>query len=160
MRSSRSGPGGEAVAALASAVLVGAVISPLREHWRPRPHDSFPFSCYPMFTAKRSATGTVTHLVGVDGQGRTRVLPHELLGPGGLNQVRRQLRRAVREGRAEATCRNLADRVSAARGGRYADVVEVRVVTGTYRFDDYFAGNAVPRRLRIHASQPTASHRA
>jgi hypothetical protein len=151
------GPGAEAVAMIASAALLAAVLAPMREHWQGRPSDSFPFSCYPMFTAKRSATGTVTHLVGVDGQGRTRVLPHGLLGPGGLNQVRRQLRRAVRKGRAEVTCRLVADRVAAAKGRRYDDVVEVRVVTGTYRFDDYFSGTTRPHLFRVHASRPTSA---
>lgn len=144
---------------VASLALLSAVLAPVREHWRARPHDSFPFSCYPMFTAKRSAFATVTHLVGVDHQGRTRMLPHGLLGPGGLNQVRRQLHRAVREDRAELTCRTIASRLAGDEDQRYDEVVEVLVVTGTYRFDDYFNGNPVPHRLRVHASCPTSPHR-
>lgn len=141
-------------AGAASLVLLGAVLAPVRQHWRATPGDGFPLSSYPMFTARRAATGTVTHLVGLDRAGQRRLLPSSVAGPGRLNQVRRQLWRAVRSGRAAEACRAVADRLAQHPGARFADVVEVRVVTGTYRLDDYFAGRTEPVAERVDAGCP------
>nr|MDQ3611509.1 hypothetical protein [Actinomycetota bacterium] len=98
----------------------------------------------------------VTHLVGLDARGGRHLLPHTLVGPGGLNQVRRQLRRLVRRGRAEQVCRDVARRLAADTGRRHAHIVEVRVVTGRYHFDDYFAGRRDPVAERVDASHAVA----
>ncbi len=76
-------------AGVASLVLLGVVVAPVRQHWRTTPGDGFPLSSYPMFTAKRRAAGTVTYLIGFDRLGRRMLLPSSVAGPGGLNQVRR-----------------------------------------------------------------------
>lgn len=139
---------------MAGLALLTAVVAPARQHWRATPGDGFPLSSYPMFTAKRAATATVTYLIGFDRVGRRVVLPSSVAGPGGLNQVRRQLRREVVSGRAGQAGLAVADRLAAHPGPRFADVVEVQVVTGTYRFDDYFAGRTEPRRERVDAACP------
>jgi len=99
----------------ASAALLGAVITPVRQNWRPVPRDGFPLSYYPMFSARRRRTGTVTHLVGVDADGRSRVLHYRHAGTGGLNQVRRQIRRSVTEDRADALAERAAGSVARSR---------------------------------------------
>ncbi len=133
------------------AALLGAMLWPARQNWRPREHrtDGFPLSYYPMFTAQRKQTGTVVHLVGIDATGRRRVLLYSHAGTGGLNQVRRQLRKAVATGRAEQVARTVAHSVGR-RGTR--GVCEVRVVSGTYRYDEFFAGQPGCVRETVHAS--------
>ena len=144
----------KAIAATASGALLAIVLSPIRQSWRSRPKDGFPLSYYPMFTAKRKASGKVTHLVGVTAEGEARNLPHHLAGTGGLNQVRRQLARSARRGTADQVCAAVAAKVVASRERGLADLVEVRVVTGEYRFDDFFAGHRAPIAEDIHARRP------
>lgn len=133
-----------------SVALLAAVVAPVRQHWCEQPRDGFPLSCYPMFTAVRPATVREHHVVGVDARGRRRPLPHGWVGPGGGNQVRRQLNRAVRAGEADAVARRAAGEVAR----RGAAVVAVEVVTSTYRLDDFCAGRREPERRRVRASAP------
>lgn len=135
-------------------LMIAAVLRPIAENWRAQPKDSFPLSSYPMFSLKRSKRTRVTYLVGIDARGGRRLLPSTCFGAGGLNQVRRQLNRAVREGRADAVCRSVASGPALRKGGPFADVVEVQVITGAYRLADYFAGTKAPASERVHASQP------
>lgn len=137
----------KATALAAGGALLAAVLWPLRQNWRTERVDGFPLSYYPMFSAKRRRTGTVVHLLGLDADGRRHLLPHDLVGPGGLNQVRRQLAREAKLGRAQ----RVADRVAARAARCRADVVEVLVVSGTYRYDTFFAGDREPRREVVHA---------
>ena len=51
---------GKAMAAAASLLLLGAVMAPVRQNWRRGGRDGFPLSYYPMFSAKRRATASVT----------------------------------------------------------------------------------------------------
>lgn len=133
------------------AALLGAVLWPVRQNWRPHEHrtDGFPLSHYPMFTAKRKRTGTVVHLVGLDAEGRSQLLHYAHAGTGGLNQVRRQLNRAVATSQAEQVARAVARSVGR-RGPR--GVCEVQVVRGTYRYDEFFAGHVTPVRQTVHAT--------
>lgn len=141
----------KAITATLSAAALALVVSPVHRNWRSRPRDGFPLSHYPMFTAKRKGSGKVTHLVGVTAEGEPRNLPHHLAGTGGLNQVRRQLARSARGGTGSQICAAVAGKVAASGPGSLADVVEVRLVTGEYRFDDFFAGRREPLKERIHA---------
>jgi len=122
------------------------------ENWRATPRDGFPLSYYPMFTARRRGRVRVTHLVGYDGEGQRYHLSHRLVGEGGLNQVRRQLRRRALAGEGDDVCRAVAARCGRFRSGRYADLVTVQLVTGEYRLDDYFAGDRAPRQETVHAA--------
>ena len=67
----------------------------------------------------------MNYLVGLDARGGRRLLPYTLAGTGGLNQVRRQINRAVREGRAEALCRSVASAV-AERNDEFGEVAIVQ----------------------------------
>lgn len=134
-----------------SLALIGAVLWPVVQNWRRRPRDNFPLSYYPMFSAKRSQRVRVTYLVGHDAHGQRRIISYKLAGPGGMNQVRRQIRRIVRQGRADQLCRAVAGRIAHAQAGPWADLVTVQVVTGTYRLDDYFSGKQSPLSEVVHA---------
>jgi hypothetical protein len=142
---------GKWLAGLLGVVLVGAVLSPIAENWRREPEDGFPLSYYPMFTAERGETSSVTHLVGVDGRGNQAPLPYTFAGTGGLNQVRRQISRIVSRGGADTLCRTVASRVARADRPPFDELVTVRIVTATHDLDDYFTGRnkgAVAERVR------------
>ena len=144
------------LAAVAGAGLVLVVGWPIRENRKPfdRRRDDFPLSYYPMFSERRGAVGTVHHLIGVDPAGRERVVPHTFAGSGGLNQVRRQINRRVREGRSDTLARRVARRVAGSDDPRVSDLVRVRVVTSRHRYDDFFAGRRAPLSRRVHAEAP------
>ncbi len=144
---------GKMFASCFSLLLAGVTLSPLAEHRRETPRDNFPLSYYPMFTARRGKTEKVVYLEGVDARGEWRPIPYKYAGSGGLNQVRRQIRRVVRRGRAEELCRAVAAEVGGRVRGALADVVEVRVVTGEYHLGDYFTGrDKAPVSEVVHAS--------
>ena len=144
-----------ATAVAAGAALLGAVLWPVRQNWRPRRQrrDGFPLSYYPMFSAKRKRHGTVTYLVGQTATGSRRLLHYSYAGTsGGLNQVRRQLGRTVGQGRAAEVAALVATRV-ATRPRRGDDtVIRVQVVTGRYVYDDFFRGRREPVSEEVHAS--------
>ena len=137
-----------------SILTIGAVLWPVVRNWRESPEDDFPLSHYPMFSAKRPEKVRVTHLVGVDGDGRRYLVPYKYAGGGGMNQVRRQINRLVREGKADALCQTVAARISLEEEGRFTEVVNVQVITGKYRLSDYFSGNKEPLSEDIRASCP------
>lgn len=135
-----------------SVLMIGAVLWPVIENRRKEPKDSSPLSYYPMFSAKRSKWVYVNHVVGLDARGGRHLLPYACAGTGGLNQVRRQINRIVREGRADELCQMVA--AKGALEERFAGVVTVQVVTGRYRLADYFAGKRDPVSERVRASWP------
>lgn len=137
-----------------SALTIGAVLWPVTQNWRKEPRDGFPLSYYPMFSARRSKIASVTYLVGLDSRGRRLLLPYAYAGTGGLNQVRRQINRIVREGGADKLCRIVALKVALEKETSLVGVVTVQVVTGRYRLADYFAGAKDPVSERVHASRP------
>jgi hypothetical protein len=133
-------------------LLVAALLRPIAENRRRSPTDSFPFSYYPMFSRRRAERARVIYLVGVDAGGRSCLLPHACAGSGGFNQVRRQINRAVREGRADALCASVAASPVLTQTAAFADVVEVRVVAGDFCLTDYVPGNARPLAERVRAA--------
>lgn len=142
------------VAYAAGAALLGAVLAPVRQSWRRQRDrtDGFPLSYYPMFSARRSEVGTVVHLVGVEADGRTRVLHHRYAGTGGLNQVRRQIRRRVEGGGAASLAEEAARAVAVSSRPKDSRLVEVRVVTSQHRYDEFFAGDREPLSQTVHAA--------
>lgn len=154
MRSIDSDLHDKVIAYTTSAVLLGAVLAPLRQNWRRQPRDGFPLSYYPMFSARRKRYGTVVHLVGVDASGKPRVLHYRHAGHGGLNQVRRQIRRTVKAGHAQALAEIAARSLARSSRSSETGIIEVRVVSSRYAYDDFFAGPRVPEREFVHASAP------
>jgi len=149
-----SRPDEKRIAVAATVLVLGAVLWPIRQNWRAHKIDGFPLSYYPMFSAKRADRVRVYYLLGLTAAGERRVVPYRYCGTGGLNQVRRQLRRLVCSGKAAKVCDSAAQRVALATDGALADVVTVRAVRGEYRLDDYFAGDKSPLSERVYASSP------
>ena len=152
--SDRSRPAlpGKAVAGALGVLLMGATLAPIAQNWRAQPRDSFPFSYYPMFSEKRGDKYEVNYMVGLDGQGAEHVISYQLAGRGGLNSTRRQINKLVRQQQADRLCRSVADRVARETEPPYSEIRTVQIVTGWFRFADYFAGNKTPASKRVHAS--------
>src|SRR5260370_16894140 len=105
-----------------------------------------------MFSEKRGVTYVVNYLVGVDGQGNRLLIPHQFAGKGGFNQTRRQINRLEREGKAAVLCRAVAGKVARKPVSPYTGIVTIRVVTGRFRFADYFSPKKDPLNKPLLAS--------
>ena len=145
---------GKRLAALASVAMIGAVLWPIQENWRKNPRDSFPLSYYPMFSAKRRPIETFNYLVGHDAKGKRYLIRHSFAGHGGLNAVRRQINKKVREKRSDEIAQMVAKRLAEREEGKWSKIVRVDVVTGRYVVDDYFHGRKEPVSEKIKASCP------
>jgi hypothetical protein len=136
-------PGERRFAVGLSAIMLGAVLYPLRQHLVAKKNrkDGFPLSYYPMFSAKRGETCKVAYGVGVKADGTRVYLPGPVMGTGGLNQIRRQLRRVVREERVPIYAEVVAARVSTHLG--LEDVVRVEIVDGEFNIDECFLNHRI-----------------
>ena len=152
--------------------LAAVLVSPVRHYVGPMStvnvqkmeQDSFPLSTFPMFSEDRRGRVIVPHVIGLSEDGE-RILPHySHYGAGGLNQVRKQIARDVRNGRAVPVAQRFADSLAQPpeAGGsteietmrrieREARIVRVEVVRSRFVFDEYFAGQRIPRSETIHA---------
>lgn len=128
------------------------VLFPVVENWRKKPQDSFPLSYYPMFSERRKPEHKVTYLVGEDKEGRRIQLRYSLAGGGGLNQVRKHIRKYVRDDRADQLCETVAANVTRRTSGSLKRVETVRVVTGEYNLNRYFSGDKTPVEEITHAA--------
>ena len=128
-------------AILFSAVLIGALIWPIRENWRKKPKDNFPLSYYPMFSHKRDNTYTMRYFVGYDSTRNRYCIPYKYLGTGGFNQVRRQVRKKIKSGDREELTRQVAVRLAQSNRKDFKRLVSVACVKGTYHLEDYFLAN-------------------
>ncbi len=155
--------------ALAAGALFAAVLlSPVRHYVNGKDkveQDSFPLSTYPMFSDNRKDRTRIPHVAGFTADGE-RIVPHYgHFGAGGLNQVRKQVARMVRQGRAVEVAQRYADALAeqrrwpaprgagpgAVRRRREAGIVRVEVVRSRYFFDTYYAGNTTPQVETVHA---------
>ena len=139
-------------AAFFSLAAIALILAPLAENLSEKPKDDFPLSYYPMFTAKRRDATTVRHALAVRSNGEVFPLKYKFLGTGGMNQVRRQTRKIVREGGAEMLCHRAAKRVARSSRKSVADVVEIRIVTRRYSLDGFFGGDTTPLKETINAT--------
>lgn len=135
--------------------LVVGVVGVLAALWpltRELRHDSFPLSNYPMFTSDQPEVTSFVRAVGVRDDGTEDVLPPMLSG--GTVEVihaNRTLNRALREGRGDEMCTEIADRV----GRDRSDVVTVLIVTETYDVIDALrADEPVPVERTVRAECP------
>ncbi|MEV4901706.1 hypothetical protein AB0K08_10240 [Citricoccus sp. NPDC055426] len=155
--------------ALTAGVAFAAVLlSPVRHYFNGKDkneQDSFPLSTFPMFSDDRRDRTRIPHVAGFTADGR-RVTPHySHFGAGGLNQVRKQITRMVRQGRGVEIAQRYADALAeqqrrpapagqgpgALRRRKEADIVRVEVVRSRYFFDTYYAGNTTPQTETVHA---------
>jgi len=138
--------------ALLSVAMIGAVLWPIQQNWRDKPRDNFPLSYYPMFSSRRQATETFYYLVGRDGQGARHYIRYKLIGSGGGNQGRRQLRRIISEGRAPELARTVARRLALQKEPPWSELVAVDVCRGRFVVDDFFHGRKEPVREEVEGS--------
>lgn len=140
-------------AAAFSFLLCAALLWPIRENFREKPRDNFPLSYFPMFSQKRGATYEVYYILGYDAQGEKRYLSHKLAGKGGLNQVRRQLRKYDKKGEGPELARRVAKKIAKSSDESLKDIVSVSFAKGKFNFDQYFLyKNKTPKREIIIAS--------
>jgi hypothetical protein len=135
-----------------SILTICVVLWPISQNWRNKPADSFPLSYYPMFSAYRSESAEVTYLRSVDAQGNTQPLRYSYAGSGGLNQVRRQIRKTVRAGKTDELCQSVAAKVARRKNALPANLTSIQIVTGDYKLDEYFGGNKTPGSEKVHAT--------
>ncbi len=144
--------GGKLWASLFSLSLIGAVLWPIHQNWKSKPHDSFPLSYLPMFSAKRKAVESFYYLVGRDENGARYLIPYLLIGLAGENQTRRQIDRIVREHRATELAGSVARELGGETEAPWSHIATVAVVRGSYVVDDYFHGRKAPASEKILAS--------
>jgi len=140
------------LAAGLSVVMLVVVLLPIRENWKAKPKDNFPLSYFPMFSEVRGETYKVTHIVGLDAQANRHLVRRTFAGTGGFNQVRRQVRKTVRDGGSANLCQSVAARVAKSKQTALADLNQIRIVTGEYKLNEFFAGDRKPVREVIHAT--------
>ena len=142
---------GKIAAAVVSVLLILLVLSPVKENWSDKPQDSFPLSYYPMFTKKRGETMKIIHPVGVDSGGNQVLLHYKFAASGGMNQVRRQIRKTVRTGDSTELCETVASKVARKKRSPYSSLEKVQLVTSEYHISDYFTEvNQDPISRKVH----------
>lgn len=151
--------GGNRWGALLSATMLGAVLWPIHQNWRATPQDSFPLSYYPMFSQKREPTESFFYVVGRDGEGTRSCIPRRFIGTGGHNQVRKNLRRIITEGRAPELAKTIAKRLAKEETEPWSRIVSVSVVSGQYAMNDFFHGQKEPvSETTLGSSKVKRSH--
>ena len=130
--------------------LVAATLAPVTQNWARDARDGFPFSYYPMFSRRLGETYRVTHVVGVDRDGREHVVPYRYLGLGGLNQVRVTVQRAARR-EPRRFCEQVAANLRAQPTDELRGVREIVLRTAAYVMSSFYAGRIEARSTREHA---------
>lgn len=147
----------DVVGLLATAAFAAVLLAPLRHYTGSLKKlnrakleaDSFPISTYPMFSADRGGQIVIPYVLGQTVDGERVNLHYRWFGTGGSNQVRKQVARAVREGRAAEVAQQYADAL-AARPTKH-QIVEVLVARSRFIFAEYFSGNTTAFAENIHA---------
>lgn len=125
-------------AAVLSLALIGAAASPVLR--APR-DDGFPLSTYPMF----ATTLTLDYPLGVTTTGGRRYLHPRLVGSSEILQAVAVIARARQAGELPALCARIARRVAA--HDAYADVVAIRIVTGSHDAVAFLVGDRLGREV-------------
>jgi hypothetical protein len=121
----KRGPRAEQLrAAVVGIVAVGAVLVPLG---RDLGADSLPLSNYPMFTANRAQVTSIERAIGVAPDGTEHILSPELTG-GTVEVIHaaQTIVDAIRAGKAEELCAEIAGRVADSDDEGIAEVIVVR----------------------------------
>jgi hypothetical protein len=121
-------------AAIISIALIAATLSPLL---RDPIDDGYPLSTYPMFAWKRPTKLSMSYPIGETATGARRYLVPRVIGSGEVLQARAIVERAVTKGGGELKkfCETVAGRI--ARAPRFADVMRIRVLSGTHESIDF-----------------------
>jgi predicted DCC family thiol-disulfide oxidoreductase YuxK len=126
-----------------SLLVLVLVTSPILQNFRAdgKARDDFPLSYYPMFSSKRQNLYQQSSVMAIKQNGETVPVHYEMLGTGGLNQIRRQLGKLLSVERTEELRQHLsqvADRLAASNKSSYRGCVSVAAVKGTYDLNAYF----------------------
>lgn len=148
----RAACGPKCRALLFCAAVVLLTMLPIVENYRDKPRDSFPLSYYPMFSKQRDDTQRLTYIIGTDGKGEKHFIHYKYAGTGGMNQVRKQIRKARRVGQADELCERIAREVARRGKGSLAKIRKVEIVKGEFRLSDFYEGRIVPTELEVVAS--------
>jgi len=135
---------GKRRALLVSLAMIGAVLWPIQQNWRDKPKDDFPLSYYPMFSNKRDPVETFYYLIGRDAQGMRHHVPYAWIGDGGGNQVRRQLRKIINDGRGSDLAKSVAKRIAKKERAPWSEVISVAVCQGKYDVNAFYHGHKEP----------------
>jgi hypothetical protein len=142
------------IASIVSAVVVLAVLWPVRQNFRAEPVDDFPLSYFPMFTDLRNGRTTLTHPIGIRADGTAIDLHYKTVSSSGMNQVRRQINKRVREEGAEPLCEKVAERVRKSKDPALNGLVAVAIVEDRYEFETFFGGDPRPASRDVLAQIP------
>lgn len=145
---------GRAIATIVSLVVVAIVYWPVHQNWSDSPVDDFPLSYYPMFTSQRSSKMTIYHAVGRTQDGDTVNLPGKLAGAGGLNTVRKQMRKMCQNGRADELAAKVAERLAGSRLASQHKIMAVEVVKSRYALESCIAESVDPVSREVLATHP------
>ncbi len=142
------------MAVLISLVTIAAVLSVMGRYSETRPRDSFPLSHYPMFSTKRPDVATVHHAVGIDMEGQYHPIPTRFVGSGGMNTIRKQIRKIVRSGRqrSQQLCLRIAKNIAQDSSKALGHVVRLQIITGRYSIKDYYRGQTQPLVRQVHST--------
>lgn len=122
------------VTATVLAALVGPVVFD---------RDSFPLSTYPMYARTRTSQSTFVTAYGIDDDGRTLRLSPTIIGDSDDPLiVAGELRAAVREGRSEQRCSEIADRAGSIDDLAAVGLVAVEVVSERHDTVERTAGRS------------------
>ena len=135
-----------AYAAVVSLALLGATLWPVVRDPR---EDSFPLSTYPMFAWKRATQQTYRYALGETSTGQRRTLSPRFVGTAEVLQALRVLERSIGSGRGQALklCEQIAARV--ALDAEFADIVAIRMVSGTHDAIEYLVRHVVGREAEL-----------
>lgn len=130
------------VAAIASIVTLLVVASPvLREPW----DDGFPLSPYAMFAFARPTKLTMDYGIGETATGGRRYLTPRIVGSGEVLQALNVIKRAREANKLPDLCATIAARVAAI--DEYADVVAIRIVSGTHDAVDFLVRDQIGKEV-------------
>jgi hypothetical protein len=121
-----------------SLLISTALLWPVKENWQSNPQDDFPLSYNPMFSHKRKATYAMPYVVGYDAEQNRYLIPYRYAGTGGFNQVRRQMRKMVRQEQSDLLLNQVVEKLNETNREPYNKLVKVALVKGKYHLDDYF----------------------
>ena len=129
-----------------TAAVVGALVAPVMLD-----RDSFPLSTYPMYSRVRGDEVTLVTAQAVDAEGTTSTLTLRVIGDSDDPLiVAGELRTALRDGRAEDRCVEIADRARTW-AGLPVDVVAVEVVTERHDVVAQVRGESSLTDRTVHA---------
>lgn len=145
-----------------SALVLAAVLSPLRLDPQDPSQDSFPLSTYPMFSYDRGRIASVTIALARGPGGLELPIPPGFVATSETMQAMKTIAKSVRQGgeRERELCRSIAERVASSPDPKFRAAEEVAFVRNTVDSIDYLAGDTRPRSREVHMRCPVLRARS